>query len=232
MEQLITIREAISGVKKGLREVNADSRTTNKFVYSVFSRHLKYVLSRDSDAFRLTRRNSLYQTLRCVKVIEAPAIDPCCGLRTRCTVYRTEDRLPDVLEDSTGPRIKLVAPIDSIGKTKGNGKTLKVINATDWLKKIDNPWNKWSVSGFVIYNDGYLYFPNERWKLVLVEAAFLLDVVSPCDEEEEECKRFMDKKIHAPERQVAEAIGKTIEEIGGVYKQVPPQLKIDKIPVT
>lgn len=186
-------------------------------------------MSRDADAFRLTRRDSIYQTLKCVEVEEAPAIDPCCGLRSKCTVFRTKNKLPDLLEDSMGPRISMVAPIDNMFKSKGSDKQLLVISAKDWLKKLDNPWSKFNMDGYVIYNDGYLYFPNRNWKLVLVEGIFLEDISSynSCSEDNS-CKRFLDNKVFAPERQVAEAIGKSIEELAGVYKRMPEQVTIDK----
>lgn len=188
-------------------------------------------MSRDSDAFRLTNRSSIYQTLKCVNVIEAPAIDPCCGIKSHCRVWRTEEPLPDMLEDSMGPRISMVAPIDNKFKNTGSDKSLTVIKPADWLKKLDNPWNKFNKEGYAVYSDNHLYFPNREWRMVLVEAIFLEDIskYNVC-EENEECIRFMDTKFYCPERQMAEAIGKTIEELVGIYKRMPEPILMDKNP--
>ena len=225
MQNLITVREALSQVKKELKEVNADSRLTNKLVYSILGRHVKSVMARDSDAFRLSNIESLYQTLKCVEVIEAPAIDPCCGLRSRCVVFRTKERLPELLEDSQGPRIRLVAPVDMLPKMKGKDTSLQVISAVRYIQKLENPWAKWNPENYAIYHDGYLYF-SHNYKLILVQGLYLHEVYSAC--EEDKCIRFLDKRIFAPSRQISEAIGKTIEEIAGIYKRLPEQVKVDK----
>lgn len=231
MDNLSTIREAVSLVKKGVKEVHADSMLTNKYTYSILKNWIKSILSRDSDAFRLSNRESIYQTLKCVEVIEAPAIDPCCGLRTKCKVWRTKDRLPAILEDSQGPRIATVSPVDGLIKPSGSDTTLSVVLAKDIRRRLENPWSKFNVEGYAVFNDGYLYFPNRAWKMILVEAIFLEEVESPCDTTDE-CKRFLDKKLFVPERQLQEAINKTIEEILGRYKRLPDQQVIDKNSMT
>ena len=227
MNSLSTIREILSSIKKGVKEVHADSRLTNKYVYTVLKGWIKSILSRDSDAFRLTNRASIYQVLKCVPVIEAPAIDPCCGLRTRCKVWRTRDRLPDMIEDSIGPKITLVAPVDGLVKMSGSNSSLTVVLAKDIRRRLDNPWSKNNKEGYAVYNDGYLYFPDREWRMVVVEAIFLEEVVSPC-EGGEGCKKYLDKKLFIPERQLQEAMNKTIEQIVNVYKRSREQQLIDK----
>lgn len=54
----------------------------------------------------LIKTDAPFQKLKCVPIIEAPVTDPCCGIKSKCTVFRTKDRLPDIYEDSVGVIIR------------------------------------------------------------------------------------------------------------------------------
>ena len=214
----MTNREAIYKVKKLFREVNADSRLSNKFAFSLLETATKWLIPRESDKQRLVRNDRIFQKVKCVKVIEAPLIDPCCGIKSKCTIYRTEDKLPPLYEDDSGVIIRNVTTID------GQVSLFK-IKPSEWERKQSNPWiDKEKKNKFFFFSDGYLYFPNGSWKMVEVDALFnrdisdldLCDDKGTCGDETKQCKPFLDRMFIFPdylEAQMYDAVKKDLFEI-------------------
>jgi hypothetical protein len=99
--KIITNREVISQVKSIFKQINADSRATNKEIYSIVKKHSLWLVRRESERLKLLRMDGFFQEKKCIEVIEAPVEDTCCELRgkLKCTIYRTRNRLPDMYED-------------------------------------------------------------------------------------------------------------------------------------
>lgn len=231
-KDILTVRKAISEIRKGLRENDADSRMSNKFIYAVIKKNAAMLIRQRSDSFRILRQQSFYQWLKCVVVEEAPAIDPCCGIRSKCTVFRTRDRLPRMYEDSYGAIIKNVMTIDG----PGHGTELQPVTPDAWDRKRKNPWGKngASTDRYYFYDDGYLYFPNTDWRRIKIRAYFQEDVSSLnlcdncADTPSTECFRYMDNEFKLPPdlwKYVAEAV---VQEMMAEYKQIPPDVFINK----
>lgn len=227
----MTVRESIHRVKRMLREINADSRLSNKMVYSLLLNHAKWLIYRESEKLRLLKKDKVYQKLKCVEVIEAPLIDPCCGLKSKCTVYRTKDKLPDLFEDSAGVIIKDVVTIDGL-------TSLTPIKASEWERKIENPWlSKNKKNQFYFYSDGYLYFPNGSWKKVEIIAMFkkdtseynICDEKTTCDDESKGCVRFLDTEFILPDYLEAQMYDAVLKDLANIYKKLPEKsTEIDK----
>lgn len=231
-KDILTVRKAISETRKGLRENDADSRMSNKFIYAVIKKNAAVIIRQRSDQFRILKQQSFYQWLKCVTVEEAPAIDPCCGVKSKCTVYRTRDRLPRMYEDSYGAIIKNVMTIDG----PGHGTELQPCTPDAWDRKRKNPWGKDGASTDVYYffDDGYLYFPMSTWRKIKIRAYFQEDItdLNACDDcsgtPSTECFRYMDRQFFLPPdlwKYVSEA---TIKELMTVYKQIQPDTFINK----
>jgi hypothetical protein len=219
----MTVREAIHRLKRMLREINADSRLSDKTVYSLLKNHAKWLVYRESDKLKLIRGDKYFQPLNCVKVIEAPLIDPCCGIKSKCTVFRTEDRLPELYEDSAGVIIKNVLTID-------NQTSLTQIKPAEWERKQSNPWlNKDKKNTFYFYNDGYLYFPNGSWKKVNVPGLYVEDIsyidlcdnCLTCEDETKKCVKFLDRQFILPEYLEAQMYDAAIKDLSNTYKRLP-----------
>lgn len=217
------IRQAIHRVKRLFREVNADSRLSDRTVYSLILNHTKWLIYRESIKFNIVQVDSVFQILKCVPVIEAPLIDPCCGIKSKCTVYRTKDKLPDLYEDSGGVIIRDVLTIDG-------SKSLTQIKPSEWLRKQENPWlNKNKKNSFFFYSEGYLYFPNGSWKMIEVNGLFTEDISdlnicddkNTCEDETKECRKFLDKKLIIPEFLEAQMFDNVIKDLANTYKKLP-----------
>ena len=216
----LTNREVISNIKKIIKEVNADSKLSNKFAYSLAKKHARWLIHRESEKLKLIKKDSIYQRLKCVEVIDAPAIDPCCGIKSLCTVKRTKDKIPSMYEDSMGALIKTINTIDS-------QTSLISIKASDWERKQSNPWiPKNNKNKYFFYSDGHIYFPNGAWKKVEIVAYFEEDIshLNKCDQLgdcKEDCVPFLDREFRLPEYIQAELFANIKKDLMESYSQLP-----------
>ena len=219
----MTNREAISTVKRLFRQINADSLMSNKFVYSLLKKHSKWLIYRDSDKLRLLRKHKIYQKVKCLKVIEAPAIDPCCGVRgIDCVIYRTETKLPELYEDSEGVIIHNITSID--GSTD-----ITLTTPSSIRRMLNNPWKGKSRNKYIytFYSDGYLYFPLNHLKMIEVEGLFTKKInpkenCDPCkDCDKAPCKKFLDETFIIPDYLEAQMMDAVIKDLANTYERYP-----------
>lgn len=230
-KDILTVRKAISEVRKDLRENDADSRMSNKFIYATIKRNTADIIRQRSDAFRILKQQSFYQVINCMIVEEAPTIDPCCGIRSLCTVYRTRNKLPEMYEDSLGAIIKNVWTIDG-----PFGTELQPITPDAWARKRANPWYKGGANTdiYYFYDNGYLYFPMSTWRKIKIRAYFQEDIstINQCDDcsgtPSIQCIRYMDNRFFIPPDLWKVIHGRVIEDLMKVYKQIQPDVMINK----
>lgn len=217
---MLSNREAIHKVKRLFREINADSRLTDRVVYSLLETHAQWLIYRESEKLRLMKKDSVFQPYKCVEIEEAPLIDSCCGIKSLCTVYRTKEKLPELYEDSAGVIIKNVTTID-------NQTSLTPIKASEWERKQNNPWlSEDKKNKFYFYFDGRLYFPKGSWKKVNILGLFKKDIedLNSCEEcpsDKKSCIKFLDKRFIIPEYLEAQMFDAVIKDLSNTYKRLP-----------
>lgn len=223
----MTIREAISLIKKEIREVNADSRLHNKFIYSKLIAKSNILIQRDADALKLGSLQDLYQTIKCAEVEEVPAIDPNCFISSDLKLYRT-CKLPDLYSDFSGVLIKSVRSVDRFGKDIKLESVDYIVN----LREDTNSRFDKSIYGF--YEDGRIYL--EKNLPIRIEGMYVADISSykgcNCGEKDEDCIRFLDTKWYIPRKLEDDVISLVIRDLGGGYKRIPEQAVINKDPNT
>ena len=212
-------REAISRIKGIFKEVNADSRFSARLAYSILLSISKLLIKRDSERLKIMSQSNLFKKLKCVEVIDAPAIDPCCGIKSLCTVKRTKEKLPKIYADTYGPLISNVMTID-------NSQALTFIQPQEYLRIQNNPWNKKKKTNYYFYSDGYLYFPNGGYKMVEVTAYWEESITgwNKCNNEENDtnkCIPFLDQEFNVPGYYEAAMFQMAEQEIKGVYSALP-----------
>jgi hypothetical protein len=219
------VSEAISQVKNDLKLVHADKRVTNKFIYSLLTKHAAWLIKRESDQLRLIKSDNIWQTLHCIEIIDVPTTDPCCKFKSKCSILRTKDKLPETFEDSWGILVKHVASID-------NSQDLHPIKMSEWTRKLDNPNFKYDKTKYYFYKDGYLYFPNITWKLVTITGYFKDDITkyNLCDETSQTLNcSILDTEWRVPLHLQSMIIDSVLKELTATYLQIPSQeTKIDK----
>ena len=224
----MTKAEAISRVKVGLKEMNADSRLPKKFIFSSLQSKLKILISQESNNLKLTKDNTIHQILKCVKLEPVPTIDECCGLKTKCEIYRTVDKLPKMFTDEDGVIMKNILSVD--GTTE-----FKLITPTS-LKRIlgDTSNHKFDKNKYCFYSDGYLYVAKERISLLRIEAYFDDSIFKynqkcdACKDCKKECTKYLDGEWKVPKKLEEVIITQCITELFNGYKRVQEDDTVNK----
>ncbi len=220
----MTNKEAISLVKKGIREVNTDSRLTNKFIYSKLRAVGIILIQQDSDKLKLSKLQDLYQPLKCVEMIEAPTIDPCCGIKSFCRIWRTKEKIPDLYSDSMGVIIKAIRTIDS-------SKEISIITPSRLLRIKKDKNSKYDKSIYGFYSDGYIYLANAEYRMIEVDGMFTEDIshLNTCENKDKECIRLIDRVWKVPSKLEGVIIQAVVKDILESYKRITEDPTINKI---
>jgi hypothetical protein len=223
MDQVTTKGELISMIKNELKLVHADSRFTNKFIWSVIQKHADWLIKRESSKLRVLSQNTIFQTMKCVHVDDAPAVDECCGIKTRCKVFRTRIKLPNLYEDDRGVIIKSVYTIDG-------SKDFSEITVEEYMRKLENPHMKYDQSSYFFYNNGYLYFPKSTIRRVMVKGYFVDEIVNDCEPcpTEEACVSYLDSPIRIPKYIVGELLQFVLNEFAALTLKIQSDEQVDK----
>lgn len=223
----MTLREAISRVKKELKEVNADSRLTNKFVYSKLISKSSLLIQREADSLKLAKLQDMYQTLKCVEFKEVPAIDPHCSVKSDLVLYRSCSKLPDIYYDSAGAMFGGIMSLD-----RSIEMSLETLSFIINLREDTN--SKFDKTIYLFFEDGYLY--SEKPIKAIISGFFAYDISDymgcDCTKEESPCNKFLDGKWFVPRKLEDSIISLTIQELANAYKRFPEQQIIDKNPNT
>jgi hypothetical protein len=189
---MITIGDTVSRVRNTLKAVKEDPFLTDRFIFSVVIKYAKMLIRRQDSENKIMRFQSLFDVLPCVDLIEVSKIEACCtGVKTKCTIKRTKDRLPQLLEGAYGPLFRSVTSLDgSVEMFKTYPATYTAMSHTSNFK-----YNK---TKYFWYLDGYLYFPNIEWEAVRVEGLWE-DDVSQYKCEVDVCVPKQDQPLRIPE---------------------------------
>lgn len=217
-----TIADSISRVRNLVKGVREDAFLTDRFLFSLISKYAKLLIKRQDNENKIMRFQSLFETIPCLELIEVDKVEACCtGIRTNCTIMRTKDKLPPILEGAYGPLFRTISSIDrSIQAYKTYPSTFtSIANSSNY---------KYNTTKYYWYLDGYLYFPNVDWEGVLVEGLWEQNVdYLKCTEDADPCALAQDHFIHIPEYLFAEVEQMVIKDLT-LFIQLPPETADDK----
>jgi len=201
-----TIGDAVSRIRNVLKGVKEDPFITDRFIYSVLSKYSKMLIRRQDNENKIMRFQSLFEPLPCVELVEVDKVEACCsGIKSKCIIKRTKDKLPTVLEGSYGPLFRSITSIDtSVEMIKTYPVTYTAMTRTTNFK--------YNTSKYYWYLNGYLYFPNIDWEAVRIEGlweARITDLV--CDGDS--CTLRQEDNFHIPEYLFAEMEQMALKEI-------------------
>jgi hypothetical protein len=215
-----TVGDSISRVRNLLKAVKEDPFITDRFLYSLILKYAKLLIKRQDNENRIMRFQSLFETIPCIELTEVDKVEACCtGIRTNCTIRRTKDKLPDVLEGSYGPLFRSITSLD---------RSIEVYRTYPSIyTSIANSTNaKYNKTKYYWYLDGYLYFPNIEWEGVLVEGLWTANVdYLKCDGDD--CQLKQDHLVHIPEYLFAEIEQLVMKDLG-LFVQMPNESLDDK----
>lgn len=216
----MSLRQDMSHIKDLFREINADSRLTNKQVYSLLQTHTEWLIHRESDRLKILNHSMSFQDVECIPVILAPATE-CANIGTNCKLYRTENKLPDLFEDTSGPILSSVSSVD--GWTQ-----IYLVTPAEFRRQMNNPWIAKSKTKKILgyFLNGYIYFPDEHIKMITVRGLFKNPIkkdpeCNPCAECYKPCDRYLDQESFIPKYLKAQVFQNVIQELGNTYERLP-----------
>lgn len=217
---MTTIGYTVSRVRNIVKAVKEDAFLTDRFLYSLILKYAKMLIRRQDNENKIMRFQSLFEKLPCVELIDVDKIEACCGgIKTNCTIKRTKDRLPVVLEGAYGPLFRTISSID------GSYQCYKTYPTT-FTSMANSTSFKYNNNKYYWYLDGYLYFPNLDWDAVSVEGLWDESIAMyVCDGDP--CAPRQDDQAHFPEYLFAEIEQNVLRDLGMMI-QAPAEGNDDK----
>ena len=75
MSEFNTRSALISDIRTTLKEHNVDSNLNDRQIWMKIRKHTNWILSRESGKMKVMKSNNIFQTYKCVEVIDAPTIE-------------------------------------------------------------------------------------------------------------------------------------------------------------
>ena len=164
-----------------------DAFLTDRFIYSVISKHAKFLMKREDAGNKLMRFNSIFQSMDYVELIEIDKVEAqCTGIKSDCTFMRTKDKLPLFLQGYFGPLIRSVTSLDG-------SQEMQPITPSAYLSAANSKNFKYNKTQYYWYLNDYLYFPNTDWDAVRIEGIFEDDIADYRCDPSERCRT---KQLH------------------------------------
>lgn len=155
--------DTISRLRDAVKATNQDAFITDRFIYSLALKYAKLYIKREDDKMKLGKYRGLFETIPCMELEEVSTIDPCCAeILTCCTIRRTKQPLPPLIEGSFGVMFGLISSIDG-------SKIFKQTIPSVYVRMLNTTSFRYNKELYYWYDGGYLYFPNIEWDAVSVE---------------------------------------------------------------
>lgn len=167
-----TIGEVVSRVRNQIKAVRQDAFLTDRFIYSIISKHAKWLMKREDSKNNLLRFNSIMQTLDKVELIEIDRIEAgCINLSTNIKIMRTKNTIPLFMQGYWGPLIRQITSVDGQIDFQPIAPTQYAIISQSKNFKYNKTYYYW-------YLNDNLYFPNIQWQYVRIEGVFEDDIAA------------------------------------------------------
>jgi len=209
---MTTIGESISRVRGILKGTNEDSFLTDRFVYSIISKYAKLALRKQQLQNQLMKHDDLFQMLSFVDLIDVDKIEAdCAGIKSNCTIKRTEKKLPKIFNSSRGPLIRKVYSID------GSFDFVQTSPAVYISLTLSTNF-KYNKTKYFWFRNGYLYFPDTEIEAIMVEALWEDVLDGFCTTDETDCLSMQEQTLPIPEYLFAEVEQQAEQELGFTLK--------------
>ena len=219
---MVTINEVISRIRGQVKAEVQDAFVTDRYIYSLITKYAKFLMRRQDFANKLMKFNSIWSFLPYVELIEIDKVEAqCTGIQTGCTIKRTKNKLPDMIEGYWGPLIRTVSSIDnSIELQPTQPGTYTSITKTTSFR-----YNKKKYYWFL---NNYLYLPDNDWDAVRVEAVFDDDISAWLCDEGNQCVPRYEQELKIPDFLLAEVESQILNVMFNTMK-VPSEDSDNKI---
>lgn len=203
---MTTIGDTISRIRNVIKGVKEDAFLTDRLIYSLALKYAKLFIKRQDTENKIMRFQSLFETLPCVELIEVDTVEACCsGIKSKCIIKRTKDKLPRVLEGAYGPLFRTISSID------GSIPCYKTYPST-YVNMVNSSNYKYNKNVYYWYQDGYIYVPNAAWEAIRIEGLWDESInMYKCDADV--CVLRQEDATHIPEYLFAEIEQSVIKDM-------------------
>jgi hypothetical protein len=193
---MATIAEVVSRIRGQVKAESQDAFATDRYIYSLIQKFSQVLMRRQDFSNKLMKFNSIWKTLPYVELIEVDKVEAqCSGIQSGCTIMRTKNPLPDMIEGYWGPLIRSVTSIDG-------SEELQPTQPGTYLSMTKTTSFKYNTTKYFWFIDHHLYFPDLEWDAVKIEAVFDSDISAwQCDDK---CVPIYEQDINIPESLFAE----------------------------
>jgi hypothetical protein len=176
------------------KELNADSRITDRFIYNEALSVKNTLLKQEEGKNRLFKMNSLFKTLIKVPLIEVDSVEAC-GIQSDCAFKRTKDKFPKIIETAGGFLIRSVTSLDG-------SQSVTYVTENSLTRKLSINDRHAKNEQLFFIRHGYIYLYNINWDYIKVEAVFEdpdeIDNLNLCDPKEVICRPAYEKEFSIP----------------------------------
>jgi hypothetical protein len=202
-----TIGQTISRVRNDLKAVRDDSFVTDRYIYSVILKYAKAAIRRQDNESKILRYTSIFRTLPCIELVEVNKVEACCSdIKSDCTIMRSKEKLPPMIEGSHGPIFGEVTSIDGMERFNETSRATFV----SMTKVTTFKYNK---NKYYWFMDGHLYFPNIEWEAVSARIIPEGDISYMTCDEDDKCKPMQERETHVPDYLFAEIETQVLNEL-------------------
>lgn len=210
------IGEVISRIRGQVKADSQDAFVTDRYIYSLVTKFSQILMRRQDAVNKLLKFNAVWKTLPFIELIEVDKVEAhCTGIASGCTIMRTKEKLPKMIEGYWGPLIRTVSSIDGsveVNPTQPGTYTSMTKTTTFRYNKTKYFW----------YLNGYLYLPNVEWEAIKVEGVFDDDISDWLCDDTDKCKPRYEQDLNIPEALLAEIEAQVLSSMG-VSLQIPSE---------
>lgn len=219
---MTTVGDIVSRLRNVVKATNEDAFLTDRFIYSLVLKYAHLFIKRDKQIQSVLAYSALIQSIPCLELIEVDKVsDRCCvGIKSNCTIMRSKERIPDIIESTNGPLFRSISSLD-------NSTEFTLTTPTTYISSSKTTTFKYNTTKYYWYVDGYLYFPNVNFEYVKVEGLFEKDLSDVFCAIEKKCLKRQDEKTFIPDYLLAEIESSVIKELA-LRLQVPEETADNK----
>lgn len=218
---MTTIGEIISRVRNLIKAVKQDAFLTDRFLYSLISKHAHWLMKREDSQNKLMKMGSVMQTIGFLELQEVDKIEAqCAGIKSNCTIKRTCMKLPVFMQGYYGPLIRAVTSIDG-------SQVLQPTNPSTYVAMTNKTNHKYNKTKYYWYLDDYLYFPDLEWEAVRLEAIFEDDITAFNCDTCDDCILRTDQQFNVPDYLHAEIESNVMKDLS-IMLQIPADTEANK----
>jgi len=216
-----TIGEVISRVRNQLKAVKQDAFLTDRYIFSLISKHARWLMKREDSKNKLMKFSSVMQTLENIELIEVDRVEACCtNAKSNCKIKRTKLKVPSFMQGYFGPLIRTISSLDG-------SEDLQPTQPTVYVSMTHSTTFKYNKTKYYWYLNDYLYFPNLEWDAIRIEGIFEDDVTKYNCDPSDDCFPRQLQSFNVPDYLHGEIESNVMKDFG-LTVQLPTDTTSDK----